>query len=72
MSMQNIARQKQSADQHLSDVLVFVSQKCKRGNVKVLSQSNRASRLSGLPPKEWWQFALPPPLHFFPSFNRAA
>lgn len=72
MNMQNIARQKRSAGQHLRDVFVFMSWKCKRDNVQVLRQSNRAGRLSGLRPEEWWQFAFPPPLHFFPSFNQAA
>lgn len=72
MNMQNVARWKRLAGQNLRDMFVFVSQKCKCDNVQVLRQSNKAGSLSGLRPKERWQFAFPPPLHFFPSFNQAA
>lgn len=53
MNMQNIARPKRSAGQHLRVVFAFMSRKCKRDNVQVLRQSNRAGRLSGLQPEEW-------------------
>jgi len=42
MNKQNVARQKRSAGQLLRDVFVFMSQMCKRDNVQVLRQSDRA------------------------------